>query len=133
MAISDPIADFLTKIRNANTAKHRFVDIKWSKLKQNIAEILKNQGFIESYLVKQDNKNRGTMRIFLKYTDGRLPVITGIQRISKPGLRKYIGHDDIPRFYGGLGVSILSTSQGVMAGSDARNKGIGGELLCLVR
>jgi small subunit ribosomal protein S8 len=132
MAISDPIADFITKIRNASQAKHRFVDIRWSKLKQNIAEILKNQGFIESYLVKQDNKNRGTIRIFLKYTDGRLPVISTIQRISTPGLRKYIGHDDIPRFYGGLGLSIISTSQGVMAGSDARTKGIGGELLCMV-
>jgi small subunit ribosomal protein S8 len=132
MAISDPIADFLTKIRNATRSRHRFVDICWSRLKQNIAEILKNQGFIESILVKQDNKNRGTIRIFLKYTDGRFPVIQGITRISKPGLRRYIGHQDIPKFYGGLGLSIISTSQGIMAGNDARHKGIGGELLCLV-
>lgn len=132
MAISDPIADFLTKIRNATRSRHRFVDIGWSRLKQNIAEILKNQGFIESFLVKHDNKNRGTIRIFLKYTDGRLPVIQGLTRVSKPGLRRFIGHQDIPRFYGGLGLSILSTSQGVMAGTDAHTKGIGGELLCLI-
>lgn len=132
MAISDPIADFLTRIRNAIRAQHRYVDVNWSKIKQDIAEILKSQGFIESYLVKQDNRNRGTIRIFLKYNDGRNAVIQGLQRVSKPGLRRYVNHADIPRFYGGLGLSILSTSQGVMAGSDARNRKIGGELLCLV-
>ena len=132
MAISDPIADFLTRIRNSIKAQHRYVDISWSKMKQNLAEILKDQGFIESYLVKQDNKNRGTIRIFLKYGDGRQPVIQGMRRVSKPGLRKYIGHEDIPRFYGGLGVSIVSTSQGLMSGSEARNRKIGGELICLV-
>lgn len=132
MAVSDPIADFLTRIRNAIKAEHRYVDVRWSKLKQNIAEILKSQGFIESYLVKQDNKQRGTMRIFLKYVDGRQPVIQGIKRVSKPGLRHYVGHEDIPSFYGGMGLSIISTSQGVMAGLDARKRQIGGELLCLV-
>jgi small subunit ribosomal protein S8 len=132
MAFSDPIADFLTRIRNAIKAQHRYVDIRWSKMKQNMAEILKNQGFVESYLVKQDNRNRGTIRIFLKYTDGRTPVIQGLRRVSKPGLRQYVGHQEIPRFYGGLGVSILSTSQGVMAGNEAKNRKLGGELLCLV-
>lgn len=132
MATSDPIADFLTRIRNSIKAQHRYVDIRWSKLKQNLADILKNQGFIESYLVKHDNKNRGTIRIFLKYADGRQPVIKGLRRISKPGLRRYVGHQDIPRFYGGFGLSIVSTSQGVMAGADAKNRKIGGELLCLV-
>lgn len=132
MAFSDPISDFLTRIRNAIKAQHRYVDISWSKLKQNLAEILKNQGFVESFLVKHDNKNRGTIRVFLKYVDGRQPVIQGLRRMSKPGLRRYIGHQDIPRFYGGFGLSILSTSQGVMAGSDAKNRKIGGELLCLV-
>lgn len=132
MAFSDPIADLLTRIRNAIKAQHRYVDIRWSKLKQNIAEILKNQEFIESFLVKQDNRNRGTIRIFLKYTDGRLPVIQGLTRMSKPGLRRYVGYQEIPRFYGGLGVSILSTSQGVMAGKEAKNRKLGGELLCLV-
>lgn len=132
MAVSDPVADFLTRIRNATRAQHRYVDIGWSKIKQNIAEILKSQGFIENYLVKQDNKQRGTIRIFLKYAEGRQPVIQGLKRVSKPGLRKYVGHEDIPRFYGGLGLSILSTSQGIMAGLEASNRKIGGELLCLV-
>jgi small subunit ribosomal protein S8 len=131
-ALSDPIADFLTRIRNATKAQHRYVDISWSRMKQNIADILKAQGFIESYLVKQDNNGRGTMRLFLKYTDHRKSVIQGIQRVSKPGLRRYVGHQDIPRFYGGFGLSILSTSNGVMAGFDAISKKVGGELLCLV-
>src|ERR1700733_2856654 len=121
MAISDPIADFLTRIRNALKAQHRYVDIGWSKLKQNIADILKNQGFIEGYLVKHDNKNRGTIRIFLKYGEGRQPVIQGIKRVSKPGLRQYVGYQDIPKFFGGMGLSIVSTSRGVMAGSDAKD------------
>ncbi len=132
MAISDPVADFLTRIRNATRAQHRYVDVDWSKLKQNIAEILKNQGFVESLLVKHENKHRGTIRIFLKYSGGRQPVIQGITRVSKPGLRRYVGHQDIPRFYGGMGLSILSTSQGVMAGMEANKRQIGGELLCLV-
>lgn len=131
-AISDPIADFLTRIRNATKAQHRYVDISWSRMKQNIADILKAHGFIESYLVKHDNKQRGTMRLFLKYTDGRQPVIQGIKRVSKPGLRRYVGHQDIPRFYGGMGLSILSTSSGIMAGFDAATNKVGGELLCLV-
>lgn len=131
-AISDPIADFLTRIRNATRAQHRYVDVSWSVMKQHIAEILKTHGFIDSFLVKQDDRKRGTMRVFLKYTDGRQPVIQGIQRVSKPGLRRYVGHQDIPHFYGGLGLSILSTSSGVMAGFDAMTKKVGGELLCLV-
>lgn len=132
MAVSDPIADFLTRIRNALKAEHRYVDLPWSKMRQNIAEILKSQGFIESYLVKQDNKGRGTMRLFLKYTAGRQPVIQGIKRVSKPGLRKYVQRDDIPRFYGGMGVSIISTSQGILPGIEAIKRNIGGEILCLV-
>lgn len=131
-AISDPIADFLTRIRNATRAQHRYVDVPWSVMKQNIAEILKAHGFIDSFLVKHDDRKRGTMRVFLKYTDGRQPVIQGIQRVSKPGLRRYVGHKDIPHFYGGFGLSILSTSNGVMAGFDAMTKKVGGELLCLV-
>jgi len=101
-------------------------------MKENIAEILKSQGFIESFLVKQDNKQRGTMRIFLKYATGRRPVIQGLRRVSKPGLRRYVRRDDIPHFYGGEGVSILSTSQGILPGSEAIKRNIGGELLCLV-
>lgn len=132
MAVSDPVADFLTRIRNAVKAEHRYVDISWSKLKQNIADILKNQGFIENFIVRQDSKHRGTIRLFLKYSAGREPVIQGLKRISKPGLRKYVGHEDIPHYFGGMGLSILSTSQGVMAGREASKLKIGGELLCLI-
>lgn len=132
MAINDPIADFLTRIRNATAAQHRYVDLDWSKMRQHLAEILKNQGFIENYLVKVDEGQRGKIRLFLKYAAGRKPVIQGLKRVSKPGLRKYVGHQDIPRFYGSMGLSIVSTSQGVMAGDEANKRGIGGELLCLV-
>lgn len=132
MASSDPIADFLTRIRNSTRSQHRYVDVSWSKMKQNIAEILKEQGFIESYLVKQESPQRGTMRVFLKYSEHRKPVIQGIKRVSKPGLRRYVGHNDVPHFYGGTGLSIVSTSQGVMAGLEASRRKIGGELLCMV-
>ncbi|MBA3602252.1 MAG: 30S ribosomal protein S8 [Parachlamydiaceae bacterium] len=132
MAISDPIADFLTRIRNSLKAEHRFVDIPWSKMKENLAEILKSLGFIESYLVKHDNKHRGIMRVFLKYGSGRRPIIQGLKRVSKPGLRRYVKREDIPHFYGGLGVSIISTSQGLLPGNEAIKRNIGGELLCLV-
>lgn len=131
-AKSDPIADFLTRIRNATKAQHRYVDVEWSKIKENIAEILKSLGFIDSFLVKHDTSQRGTMRIYLKYTEGRQPVIQGLKRMSKPGLRRYVGYQDIPKFFGGLGVPILSTSKGIKAGYDAAKEGVGGELLCLV-
>lgn len=132
MAVNDPLADFLTRIRNAVGAQHRYVDVSWSKMKQHLAEILKNAGFIENYLVKVDEKHRGVIRLFLKYAGGRNSVIQGLKRVSRPGLRKYVGHEDIPRFYGNMGLSIISTSQGVMAGNKAQELGIGGELLCLV-
>jgi small subunit ribosomal protein S8 len=132
MVVSDPVADFLTRIRNAITAQHRYVDVNWSKMKQTLAEILKDQGFIESYLVKNDENQHGTIRLFLKYASGRRSVIQGLKRISTPGLRRYVGHQDIPRFYGNMGLSIVSTSQGVMPGNEASQRGIGGELLCLV-
>lgn len=132
MAISDPVADFLTRIRNAIRAQHRYVDINWSKMKESIALIMKEEGFIENFLVKKDSGQRGTMRIFLKYSTGRKPVIQGLKRISKPGLRKYVGHKDIPIFYGGLGLSILSTSNGILSGAKANERKLGGELLCLI-
>jgi small subunit ribosomal protein S8 len=132
MAMNDPLADFLTRIRNAIKAQHRYVDIDWSKMKQTLAEILKDQGFVESYLVKVDDHQRGTIRLFLKYTKGRHSVIRGLKRISKPGLRKYVGYQEIPRFYGNMGLSIVSTSQGVLPGNEAQQRKIGGELLCLV-
>jgi small subunit ribosomal protein S8 len=132
MAVNDQVADFLTRIRNSLKAQHRFVDVDWSKMKQSIAEILKKNGFIENFLVKVEDNKRGTIRIFLKYANGRQPIIKGLKRISKPGLRKYVGHQDIPKFFGNMGLSIVSTSQGVMPGAEAGQKGIGGELLCLV-
>lgn len=132
MAFNDPVADFLTRIRNASQAQHRYVDIPWSKMKQALAEILKNYGFIDNLLVKVDDKFRGTIRVFLKYTPERKPVIQGLKRVSKPGLRKYVGHHQIPQYYGNLGLSIISTSQGILAGKDALAKKVGGELLCLV-
>ncbi|MBA3815037.1 MAG: 30S ribosomal protein S8 [Parachlamydiaceae bacterium] len=130
--ISDPIADFLTRIRNATRAQHRHVDVDWSKMKENIAQILKAKGFIEAFLVKHENSHRGTIRLILKYTDGRQPVIKGMKRMSKPGRRWYVDCEGIPQFFGGLGVPILSTSKGVIAGYEAAREGVGGELLCLV-
>lgn len=132
MAVSDPIADFLTRIRNGVMAKRRFVDVGWSKIKQNLADILKQLGFIDDFLVRQDTPQRGVMRIFLKYDQHRMPAIQGIKRMSKPGLRRYVKHEDIPYFYGGLGVSIISTSQGLLTGMEASKRKIGGELLCKV-
>jgi len=132
MATSDPLADFLTRIRNAGRAEKRFVDIPWSKMKESIASILKEQGFVEDILIKKDEQHRGTLRVFLKYSQTRKPVIQQLKRISKPGLRRYVKHSDIPVFYGGLGLSIVSTSRGVMAGKKAKEQGVGGELLCMV-
>jgi small subunit ribosomal protein S8 len=132
MAVSDPIADFLTRIRNATRAQHRYVDCDWSKLKEQLAVILKGQGFVEGYLVRQESKQRGTIRLFLKYTPQRQSVIQGLKRVSRPGLRRYVSHADIPHFYGGTGLSIVSTSHGVMAGREANKRKIGGELLCMV-
>lgn len=132
MAITDTIADFLTRIRNATKAQHRYVDVNWSKLNQSLAEVLKNQGYIDTFLMKKDNNQRGTLRLFLKYSEQRQPVIQGLRRVSRPGMRRYVGHQDIPVFYGGMGLSIVSTSQGIMPGIEANKRKIGGELLCMV-
>lgn len=131
MAFSDPVADFLTRIRNGLHAKHRYCDVSWSKMKQGLAEILKKEGFIENYLVKKEG-TIGTIRVFLKYTKDRHPVIQGIKRVSKPGCRRYTGHQDIKGVFGGMGLTVLSTSHGLMSGSEARSKKLGGELLCTV-
>ncbi len=130
MTTSDPIADLLTRIRNSLMAKHRYVDVPWSRLKQGLVAILKEQGLVEDFIVK-DTDAKGVMRVFLKYT-GRKPVIQGLKRASKPGKRQYVAATNIPRFYGGLGVSIVSTSQGLLTGNEAQKRGIGGELLCTV-
>lgn len=132
MAVSDPIADFLTRIRNGVTAQHRYVDVNWSKMKESIAEILKTGGFVENFMVKKEDNQRGTIRVFLKYRDNRKGVISGLKKVSTPGLRRYVGYQDIPHFYGGLGLSIVSTSQGVLPGQVAKERKLGGELLCLV-
>lgn len=132
MSISDPVADFLTRVRNGLKAQHKFVDVSWSKMKESIASILMKEGLIQNFVVKKDTESRGTIRIFLKYSSGRRPVISGLKKVSKPGLRKYVSHQDIPSFYGGLGLPIISTSKGVMSGQEAKKNQVGGELICLV-
>jgi small subunit ribosomal protein S8 len=133
MSMSDPIADMLTRIRNAAGARHKRVDVPASKIKLEIARILQKERFISSYKYLQpEEAPQGTIRIYLKYTPDDEPVISGLQRESKPGLRRYCGSNEIPRVFGGMGVSILSTSRGIMTGREARKIGVGGEFLCSV-
>ena len=129
--VTDPIADMLTRIRNALTARHDFTDMPASKLKISLAETLKQEGFIRDYEMLQDGVKR-TVRIHLAYTDRREPTITGLQRVSKPGLRVYVEKREVPRVYGGLGIAIVSTSQGLLTGREARRRGLGGEVVCYV-
>ncbi len=132
MTMSDPIADMLTRIRNANTAKHDTVDVPASKMKLSIAKILLDEGYISGYDVVEDGAFK-TIHITLKYgADKNEKIITGIKRISKPGLRVYAGKDDIPKVLGGLGVAILSTNQGVVTDKEARKLQVGGEVLAFV-
>ena len=132
MTMSDPIADMLTRIRNANTAKHDTVDIPASKMKLAIAEILLNEGYIEKYDVVEDGAFK-TIRVTLKYgADKNEKVISGLKRISKPGLRVYASCEELPKVLGGLGTAIISTNQGVITDKEARKMGVGGEVLCFV-
>lgn len=131
MSMTDPIADLLTRIRNANMARRDVVEIPASKIKKSIAEILKSEGFIRDVEYIEDNK-QGVIRVFLKYGEDRNRVITGLKRISKPGLRKYAKADSLPKVLNGLGVAILSTSVGVITDKEARAKQIGGEVLAYV-
>lgn len=132
MTMSDPIADMLTRIRNANTAKHDTVDIPASKMKVAIADILVNEGYIEKYDIVEDGAFK-TIRIVLKYgADKNEKVISGLKRISKPGLRVYAGSEELPKVLGGLGTAIISTNQGVITDKEARKLGVGGEVLCFV-
>ncbi|MCR5053968.1 MAG: 30S ribosomal protein S8 [Lachnospiraceae bacterium] len=132
MTMSDPIADMLTRIRNANTAKHDTVDIPASKMKVSIADILVNEGYIEKYDVVE-NGNFKDIRVTLKYgADKNEKIITGIKRISKPGLRVYAGKDEIPSVLGGLGIAILSTNKGIITDKEARKLQVGGEVLAFV-
>ncbi len=132
MTMSDPIADMLTRIRNANTAKHDTVDVPASKMKLSIAQILLDEGYIKSYDVVEDGGFK-TIRIALKYgKDKNEKIITGLKRISKPGLRVYAGKDELPKVLGGLGIAIISTNNGVITDKEARKAGVGGEVLAYV-
>ena len=128
MSFNDPIAELLTKIRNALMAKHRYVDISLSIMKKNLLEILKDEGFITNYLVDTEKKQ---MRVFLKYSQ-RQPVIRGLKRVSSPGLRKYANHKTLPKVLNGIGIAVLSTSLGLLTDQVAREKGVGGEVLCYI-
>ena len=131
MQITDPVADMLTRIRNANTAKHESVDVPASNLKKAIAKILLDEGYIKSYEVVEDG-TQGVIRIQLKYLAGKEKVISGLRRVSKPGLRVYAGADELPRVLQGLGIAIISTSKGVMTDKAARANHVGGEVLAFV-
>lgn len=131
MSMTDPIADLLTRIRNACHAKHKRVDIPASALKREIARVLAEERFIDNFAYYDDNK-QGQLRLYLRYSEDDVSVIRGLRRISTPGLRRYAGKDAMPRILRGLGVAIISTSRGVMTDRDARKAGVGGEVLCSV-
>jgi len=129
--MTDPVSDLLTRIRNACDAKHDTVDVPASKMKLEIVRILKQEGYIENYVHSEDNK-QGTIRIHLRYTAGKKPLISNLARVSRPGCRVYANKSQIPAVLGGMGICILSTSQGLLTGRQAEEKGLGGEVLCLV-
>ncbi|HKL12005.1 MAG TPA: 30S ribosomal protein S8 [Halanaerobiales bacterium] len=131
MNITDPIADMLTRVRNANSVNKDVVDIPASNLKINIAKTLKDEGFIKEYKII-DNYPQNKIRVYLKYGKNDEKVISGLKRISKPGLRVYVDKDEIPRVLGGLGIAVISTSRGILTDKQARKEGIGGEVLCYV-
>ncbi|RKY04955.1 30S ribosomal protein S8 [Candidatus Poribacteria bacterium] len=131
MSMTDPIADMLTRIRNANMVYHEYVDIPASKMKEAIARILLKEGFIRNYKLIEDGK-QGILRIYLKYGPNGERVINQLVRVSKPGRRVYVGKDELPRVRGGLGIAIISTSKGVMTSAEAKKLGIGGEVICYV-
>ncbi len=131
MNVTDPIADMLTRIRNASSARHRELTLPSSRVKREIARILVEEGFIDGFDTRADGVQE-LLTLRLKYVEGRTPVVTGLKRISKPGLRVYARKTEIPRVLGGLGLAILSTSHGIMTGNDARKQNLGGEVLCYV-
>ena len=131
MSVSDPVADFLTCIRNAIGAKHRKVDVPASKLKTELAKVLLRGRYINNFKVIEDGR-QGVLRVYLKYTPEEVSVISGLRRVSTPGRRVYVGKDELPRVMGGLGASIVSTSRGLMTDREAREAGLGGELVCQV-
>jgi small subunit ribosomal protein S8 len=129
--VTDPIADMLTRVRNATMARHDSVLVPSSKIKLAVAKILRDEGFIKEYEVVKGKQQR-VIKIYLKYTDKKEPIIEGLQRVSKPGLRVYVSKSEIPRVYGGLGIAILSTPKGIISGKKAWQEGVGGELICFV-
>ncbi|MFZ5478695.1 MAG: 30S ribosomal protein S8 [Myxococcota bacterium] len=131
MSMTDPIADLLTRIRNGLQARHESIVVPRSKLKLEVVKILKSEGFVEGYLDRNEGP-KGTIKIFLKYDSGRTAVIQGLQRVSTPSRRMYVGKDEIPRVRNGLGVAILTTPQGVLSDRMARTAGVGGEVICYV-
>lgn len=131
MVVSDPIADLLTRIRNANTVYHDRIEVPGSKMKKAIVQILKDEGFIRDY-EWIDNGHQGIIRVYLKYGPNKARVISGLRRISRPGLRVYAKKDQVPRVLGGLGIAVLSTSKGIMTDKKARQEGLGGEVLCYI-
>ena len=131
MVMTDPVADFLTRIRNANMVMHETVEVPASKTKLAIAEILKNEGYIKEYEQVGDGK-QGVIRVYLKYGANKTKVITGSRRISKPGLKVYCKKDEVPKVLGGLGIAIISTSKGIVTDKEARKLGLGGEVICYV-
>lgn len=131
MTMTDPVADMLTRIRNGVQARHDIIQLPASKLKANIAKILKEEGFIDDFEVVKEGP-QGNIKIRLRYLDRKQPVISGLKRVSKPGLRVYVQRQQIPRVYGGLGIAILSTPKGVMTGQSAWRQQVGGEVLCYV-
>jgi len=131
MVMTDPIADYLTRIRNANMVKHESLDIPASNIKKSMSEILKNEGFIKDYEVIEDNK-QNVIRVFLKYGKDQQRVITGLKRISRPGLRSYVDSDNVPKVLNGLGIAILSTSKGVVTDKEARAQHVGGEVIAYI-
>jgi small subunit ribosomal protein S8 len=129
MALTDPIADMLTVLRNASSTKKDTAELKNSVLSENIVKILKREGFIANYKLMKDNK-QGVLRVYLKYLKNGTPAILGLKRISRPGLRTYKKADELPKVYGGLGVAIISTSQGLLTDTEARDRKVGGEVIC---
>jgi small subunit ribosomal protein S8 len=131
MQLTDPVADFLTRIRNAIRARHQKMDVPASKLKAEISRILKEEGYIQNYKAVEENGHK-VLRVYLKYSASNEAVILDLKRVSRPGCRVYVGRDEIKRVQGGLGISILTTPKGVMTGRQARREGVGGEILCQV-
>jgi len=131
MSMTDPIADFLTRIRNAARAKHNRVEIPASRVKGEIAKILLHQGYVKDVKLVDDEK-QGLLRVYLKYDNENAPAIEGLKRVSKPGRRVYVRREDIPRVMGGYGIAVLSTSRGILTGTEARKEGVGGEFLCQI-